>query len=462
MTTISSNFGVAALSRLILGGISLIIVGLLTRALGPEGYGHYSLIFAYLFIFTTLADLGLYSILVREVSRRDADEKLIVSNVLSLRLFALLLFLVIGNLTALFLNYPIEVKLGILVASIFSIFSSLVQLLTGIFQKHLKLYYVSLADVAARGVQLGLVFWAVRNGNSLSFFIWAVVFSEIVHFLLIFWFSRRLVRVGLSFDIIYWRKIATTTLPVAVSLVFVLLYFKLDTVLLSLLRPAYDVGVYSAAYKVLETIIFFPAIYLGLVMPLMSRHALDDRKSFKVIFKKSFDVLSIFAVPTMVFIYLRAADIINLIGGAQFVQSISILRILSVAIFLIFFGNLGGNALIALDLQKKGMWIYFVGAIFNIGANIFFIPKYSYYAAAGTTVVTELLVTILLFWLIKKETGVMFGSRVFLKSLLAAIITVAMVHPLHFSFIWATLASLIYFPVLYLLGGIKTENLREV
>ncbi len=60
----------------------------------------------------------------------------------------------------------------------------------------------------------------------------------------------------------------------------------------------------------------------------------------------------------------------------------------------------------ALNLQKQGMIIYFFGMLFNVVANLFIIPRYSYMGAAWTTVVTELLVTILLFALIWRKGGI--------------------------------------------------------
>ncbi len=462
MNAISYNFGIAALSRLILGGISLIVVGFLTRGLGPAGYGNYSLIFAYLFIFTTLADLGLYTILVREISKTGANEKNIVSSIFSLRLIVTIISLVIGIIIATLLPYPSEVKLGIIAASIFALFSSLYQVITAIFQKYLKLYYVSFADIIARSVQLLLVFLIVKKQPSLTNFIWAVVISEIVHFVLIFVFAQKLVKIRATYNPDYWIKTLKVSIPVAISLVFTLLYFKMDTVLLSLMKPARDVGIYSVAYKVLEVVIFLPAIYIGLLMSKLSRHASENISRFTQTYQSGFDVLSIFALPTMAYIFLRADDIVKIMGGEKFNSAGSVLRILSIAVMLIFYGNLGGNSLIALDLQKKGMWIYFSGAVFNVVGNIIFIPRYSYFATAWTTVLTELLITVAIFWIIKKNAGPTLKLKIFWKTVIATVTTVAIVYPLKLGFIPATIIYLVYFPILFLIGGISWEDIREL
>jgi O-antigen/teichoic acid export membrane protein len=455
--------GIAVISRFIVGAIGLVIIGLLTRSLGPAGYGYYNLIFAYLFIFSSIADLGLYTILVREISKVGPDEEsIIASKIFTLRLSFAISILVLAGLLVFTLPYPSVVKLGVIIASAFSVLSSLTQVLTGIFQKHLRLYFVSLADIISRIIQLALLIVLVYLKAGLLLFVGAVVFSEVAHFLLIFLFSRSLTRVRISVDFKYWKEILKTALPVAASLVFVLLYFKLDTVLLSLMKPAYDVGVYSVAYKILEAVIFLPAIYIGLIMPLLSKYAFSNRPEFIKTFRKAFNALSVFALPFAAYLFVLSDPIVRLIGGSGFIQSGPVLKILSIAVLLIFFGNLGGNAVIALNLQKKGMWIYLTGAVFNIGANLIFIPKYTYFAAAWTTVATEVFITFWLFRLIRKESGALADKSVFLKAVFATAVMVLLMFPFLNRFLLATAVAASYFPILFLLKGFTIDDVREI
>jgi O-antigen/teichoic acid export membrane protein len=203
-------------------------------------------------------------------------------------------------------------------------------------------------------------------------------------------------------------------------------------------------------------------MYIGLIMPVLSRHAFSNRQKFIASFRKSFDILSIFALPVMAYLYLRAADIINIVGGSGYGQSIQVLKILSLAIMLIFFGNLAGNALVALNLQKKGMWVYLAGAIFNIAVNLIFIPKFSYMATAWSTVLTELIITVLLFRLIKKETALAVDLKVAGKVILATIITVIGLSFLNLGFIVFSVLSLLYFVILYLLGGFTIDDFKSI
>ena len=455
--------GIAAVSRFIVGAISLVVVGILTRSLGPAGYGYYNLVFAYLYIFTSIADLGLYTILVREVSKVDADkERLVASKIFTLRLVFAVSILILADFLVLLFPYPPLVKWGGVIASLFSLLSSLTQILMGVFQKYLRLYLVSAADIIARACQLALLAAMIYFKAGLLFFVWAVVISEAVHFLLTLAFSRSLVKIKLSVDLAYWRQVLKTAFPIAASLIFVLIYFKLDTVLLSLMKPAYDVGVYSVAYKILEVVIFLPAVYVGLVMPLLSRHAFGNRAEFIRTFRKAFNTIAIFALPLAAYLAVLSDKVVRIVGGGGFAASGPVLKILSIAILMIFFGNLGGNAIVALNLQKKGMWIYLTGAIFNVAANIVLIPRYSYFAAAWITVATEILITLWMFRLIKKEAGTATDKTVIFKAAVATVIMLVIMRPFLGNFIWATVAAVSYFPILFLLKGFTKEDLQEI
>lgn len=452
---------IATLSRVFLVGAGLVIIGLITRSLGPDGYGQYSSIFAYLYVVSALADFGLYTILTREISRTEETESVIVSKIFSLRLFLVLVLSLASIGLLFFTNYSPIVKVGIVIASVSNIFSSMAQVLTGLFQKHLNLFLVSIADIASRLMQLLLVLFLVflRDQTGIIYFVWAVVISEIIHFFIIFYFSNRMTRIRLDIDFPYWSKIIKEATPIAVSLVSVLIYFKLDTVLLSLMKPSYDVGVYSLAYKVLETVIFLPAIYMGLILPILSKYSKTSLDNFRRVFNKSFDVIVIFGLPVAIYFFIMAHKIINIVGGSQFYQAGDVLKILTLAIFLIFFGNLGGNSLIALDLQKKAMWIYIAGAVINLSSNVILIPLFSFYAAAWTTVATELFITIAMFWLIKKDKKVKIDFGIFTRLIPAGVTMFLLVSFFRNNFIVASLFSLSYFVIIFIT---KTFSIKDL
>ena len=161
---IAYNTVISTGARLIGVALSLISIGLIARYLGNDGFGSYSLILAFLYIFDSLADLGLYSLMVREISRTGIDEKKVVSNIFTIRTIALLVFMGIAMVAVWFFPYSTEVKIGTMIVSFSFLFLAMGQVLMGIFQKYLRTDKSALADVVARIVQLGLIIACVKLG----------------------------------------------------------------------------------------------------------------------------------------------------------------------------------------------------------------------------------------------------------------------------------------------------------
>lgn len=465
---IAYNTIVSAGARIIAVALSLVGIGFIARYLGQEGFGAYSLILAFLAIFSILADFGFYSLMVREISRLGADEKKIASNIFTLRIIALLIFLGLAVLLIWFFPYSHQVKAGIMVASFAFLFMSASQVLMGIFQKYLRMDKASLAELVARVVQLGLIILFIYLDSGFFAILVALIISNFLCFVINFIFIQKYIPLTLAFDFSLWKKLFKIAFPIAISLVLTLIYFKIDSIFLSLgfinrnsANPIVDVGIYNIAYKVLEGLIFFPAMFVGLIMPLLSKFAFSNLKEFKKTYQKTLDVLIIFIIPLIIGLLILSSPIVILVGGKDFVASAKVLQLLSFAVGLIFLGNLFGHSIIALNKQKIGAWIYFGGMIFNIVTNLIFIPKYSYLGAAATTLATELLVTVLMLWLIYKTIHYFPCFKIIFKVLFASLIMGAFIYIFQGwnLFLLIGLGLIIYFTLLYLIKGVKKEEL---
>ncbi len=154
---IAYNSIISSGARIIGLALSLIIIGFITRYLGKDGFGYYSVILAFLFFFTVLADLGLYSICLRDISRPKADENKIINNSFTLRFFAGLFVFSLAPIVIYFFPYTNEVKLGVLIGSFGFWMMSNHQVLMGVFQKYLKMDKVAIAELVGRLFQLVLI-----------------------------------------------------------------------------------------------------------------------------------------------------------------------------------------------------------------------------------------------------------------------------------------------------------------
>ncbi len=399
---IAYNVVFVATAKVLSTFLALVGIGFITRYLGTQGFGDYSVVLAFFAFFGAIADLGLYSITARNISRENADEEIIVGNVLALRLVTSLGVLLVSPLIAYFLPYSFEVKLGIILSALAFVFSSGYSVLNGVFQKNVAMDKIALVEFLGKALQTSIIILAVVRDWGFLIIISSLLVYMIFNLTFVLFLARKYVPLKLRFDFSYWKSFLKESLPMGVSVLVTFLYFKLDTILLSILQNSSQVGIYNAAYKVIENFTFFPAMIIGLILPLMSRYIFTDSKRFRYISNETFKIFVILVLPLAIGTLFLSEQIITLIAGPEFHQSANVLRVLIFALIFIFFGNFFNNILIAGNLQKKLMVVLSGAAIFNIASNLILIPLFSYFGAAAISVLTELFVAFATFYLVKK------------------------------------------------------------
>jgi len=185
---------------------------------------------------------------------------------------------------------------------------------------------------------------------------------------------------------VLWRA----TWPVALTTTLNVIYFKGDTVILSLVRPAAEVGLYGVAYSMLEALLALPAIIGGLLLPLLARaQAQGNHQATRELYTGAADALLAAGLAVVVGATLIGRPLIAAIAGPSFAVSGDVLAILSLAILASFVGNAAGYAIFALGYQKSNIPVFAWGALGGLVGYLAFIPRYSYWGAAWVTVVLE-------------------------------------------------------------------------
>lgn len=461
---IAYNVLVSSISKILATALALISIGLITRYLGKEGFGNYATVLAFFSFFGALADLGLYSVSTREISRPGADEEKIMSNIFTLRVFSSLLVLAISPLVVIFFPYPREVKEAIVVIAASFLFSSAYQVLNGVFQKNLAMDKVALSELAGKVLQVSLIFIAIKLHLGFSWVVSSLLFYMILSFCLVYFWSRKYIKISFKFDFSYWKIFLKESYPLGIAALITFAYFKMDTIILSVLKSSSDVGIYNAAYKVIENITFFPSMIVGLIFPIISQSIVSDFERFRDISDKTFKVFLVLVVPLIIGTLFLSEGIIGLIGGAGFSESANVLRILIFALAFIFFGNLLNSILIAGSLQKKLMFVLGLAAFLNVISNLVLIPKFSYIGAAGVSVFTEVFVTSATLFLTvryikywpKAENAV---SIIFSGAAMA--ISLFFMSGFNF-FVRGSISVLVYLIFLWVLKAIKTEEITSI
>lgn len=444
--------------------LGLITIGLMTRYLGQTGYGYYTTVVAFLQFFGVLADFGLQMTTNQMLSRPGADEEKIFKNIISIRLLSATTLLGLAAVLGWFMPYPTIVKWGITLTSLSFFFISFQSIFIAIFQRNTDTAKVAIAEVWGRVVLLLGVWLAITFEVGLLYILSAVVLSNFSSWLINFVASLKYLKLGLRFDWPIWKDVWHKAWPLAITIALTLVYFRADTIILSLFKPQNEVGIYGASYRVLEVLIQFPYMFLGLILPILTKFFTTNKNLFNLTIQKTFDFLSIIVIPMVLATVILGNKIMLLVAGLEFYLSGDLLKILIFGAAAIYFGSFFGYIIVAADLQKKMIKFYLSDAIISLILYFLFIPIYGYWAAAILTVFTEAFILLSGYYILKKDLKIKINFSVAKKSLLAALV-MSLILTLLLSQNLITLVIIgliVYFWMLYMLRGIDKNNVLEI
>ncbi|MFA6296296.1 MAG: flippase [Patescibacteria group bacterium] len=380
--------------------INFFYVVISARFLGVDDYGMLMFGMSFVEICGIGLDLGLSAILIREISKNESKMNSYFNNVLFIKIILILVTSLITGLILYFVNYGHDLNIIIVVLFITAIINSFALILTSVFQAFNKMQYVSIGRIVSTLVILIGAFFLIRidvNANAVDF-AFLYLASSIVLFLLslliyIFYFKAK---IRFTFAKKHWLNIIKLALPFGISVIFVTIYYRIDSVMLKFFKGDSEVGLYNAAYNLIFALNFIQGIVITSIYPIMSKLFVSSREQLMKLFEISIRILAIFAFPIGVGTALLADRLILLIYGEKFIAASSSLRVLIWALVFMFLNVSIANLMNVVNLQKIVAYQIIIAAIFNIVANVFIIPKYGAAGASFTTVLSEILAFILL------------------------------------------------------------------
>ncbi len=444
--------------------IGVLAIAFLTRYLSPDGYGKYTTVLSFLQIFGIILDFGLYLVLLQEISKKNADRNYIFSNVLTLRIISGLTFFIVVPILVLFFPYSKDVKLGIVFTSVAFFLNALIQVYGAIFQKEMTMYKVVLAETIAKVFFLGLILLFIFLKGNLILILIANIVNAAVFFFILARNARKYVKFKWTIDLVYWKEILRLSWPIAITTILNLIYFKADTLILSLYKPQSHVGLYGAAYKVLEILTTLPHLILGLVLPIFAIYWFEKRNDeLKNIFQKIFNMFVILTFIIVVIFTAEAKGIINFIAGKEYGASVGLLKILIWPTVIIFFGSFFNYGIIAIEKQKNLIKYFLISAVFAMAGYLIFIPRFSYYGAAYITLFVELLMAIFSYFLLRKHTQWKVNLKLLFQVLFISLFVFAILEFISFHFIIEIIiAGILYFGLLFIFGIISRDLIKEI
>ena len=457
---IAKNTSALAFGKIVSTGLGILTLAILLRYLSPDDYGRYTTVLAFILLFGTFVDFGLNLTTTQDISEPKRDVAKTISTVFSFRILINIGLLLLLPVVLFFFPYDSDIKNAILITGILFFTQSLFQVLASFFQKELLAGKIAIAEMGGRIILLMATLMAVGLNFAFVPLMATVALSGLVQLWILLRFAASRIKIRLSIDKETMKRIMGKTWPIAASIVFTTIYFKGDAIILSLVRPYADVGVYGAAYKILEVLITLPILFMGLVLPRLSEaYAKKEGNNFSRFIQKSWDGLSLVALPMAAGILVLADKIIFLVAGQGYEPAGEVLRILILATAVIFLGSLFTHAIVAVGEQKAMVKYYFLAAVVAVCLYVVYIPTYSYLAAAWVTVLAEVLIAAIAFIKVRKKSHFRISFNVFNKALLASILMAGVIYI--FSewnvILLSVLGAIIYLMLVFVLRAMPSE-----
>lgn len=368
----------------------------ISRLLGPALFGTYSFLTTVVLTGSYFANYGLDTLMVREVAKDQSVGKAYLTNILGLKL--LTSFLTIALIVLLFQFISLDSKTNrlLLILLISLLFNSLSQTLWYYGDGFEKFIYHSLLWPMSNFIKSAIGIVLVFFFQDISLLIWGLVVAEIISFGLSFGLIiNRFGRCYPSFDFSKWHKLIIKATPLAIGVILSALYFRLDIIMLKLMKGDEIVGLYSAAYKLIEAFTIFPSVIVMVLFPSLVKdyniniHKLKEKMNRSLIYFISMGVIC------AVFLSIFSKKIIVALYGNNFISSSITLQVLSWALFFIFINYLLSYVLISVGKEKRNTINLLIITSINIGLNLLLIPKYGHIGAGWATLISEFVLMVL-------------------------------------------------------------------
>lgn len=459
-----NNSAVMFVSQCMTWTATLFLTAALGRYLGAAGFGDLYLAMSFGVIFSGVVAFGLDQQLVRAVARdRELASSYLVHSLAIKLVLSVVAFAMIVGLTYL-LGYAPVVRLTIAVYCIVILFHAITDSTTAVFQSYENLFSPALGTVIEKVFVAAAAIVLLAGGYGVVAVAAVFVVGGMLGALWRVLFLRKMVRFQFAFDVKKLRPLMIGAFPFFVYWMLSAVYFRIDTVLLSILSTANVVGWYGAAYKLFETLSFLPSIICTAIMyPILSRLAVQSRANLRFALGKGLDVMLMLGIPICTGLFLLAEPIIRLIyGKPEFLHAAPALQWLALALFLMYVNWVLGTVLIGLDREKRLTLAAGLSLVINLSLNWLLIPRYQHVGTAAVTVGTELFIFLYLIAILPRDLLSRSSLIVFAKAVISAGAMAAVLYALRGQslVLLVPLGGLVYCLVALLLRLVPPDDIR--
>ena len=373
--------------KLFRASANIFLTVFLARHLGPDNFGILNYLLAILFLFVSISSLGVNPVLVNEIvkKRRNSMPSLINSyylrfliSLISYFLFLLIIYILNNNI--IYHNYSLILGVIIILKSCEVLFS--------FFEAKSFSKYIVISQSVGFFISASIILFIVINAIDNIYIYYALVLDLVIVFILInifyfIYFKNHFYK----FNFIIIKRLISKSLPVLISTLSILLYMRIDQIMIKEMINEYQLGIYSVSVRYIEIYHFIPKIIMISILPVI----LTSRNYYVKLLGIN-SVINKISLILIIFIFLSSDIVIPLIFSDTYIESINITKILSFSIFFVFLGVVNEHWYVTKNLQKFYALYVSFGALLNIILNYILISNFGLKGAAYATVLTYLII----------------------------------------------------------------------
>lgn len=379
-----------SLSGKIVNMASALFVGILVaRYLGPENYGIMNYVISYVAIFSVFATFGLDNIEIRELSRQNDKKDTILGTCFSLRiLFAVIAYL--GIVISLSLYKTDRFTSLMILAYGLTLFTGTGNILRNYFTSIVKNKYIVKSEIFRTFIGAGIKILLLWFKAPLEYFIYAQIFDTIL-VASGYYISYKSI-VG---SIKFWKFdktivgfILKESFPLVLSGAAVIIYQRIDQVMIGNMLNKTEVGYFATAGKFVDLIVFLPTVLVQTVTPMLIRSKENHPETYEAKKRTFVSITTWTAIIMSLIVSLLSYWLITYTYGIKYTPAIPVLQIMAFKAVGMALSSSGGQIIIMERMQKWAFIRNIMGCVLCVVLNYFLIPKYGIIGSAVITIIT--------------------------------------------------------------------------
>ena len=385
---------------------SVVSVAMTARYLGPDLYGQLTIAIVFIGLWTSLADLGIGTVIVRRVSsgRGELERLVRVNSGLSLVYCLPLAGLAAG--AGMLVYSDVDVRAMVVVMSAQLVLMTMTTRFEPVFLASVRFAAVALSDVVSRLAMLGGILWLVSSGQDIIWFAVAQLIPPVVQLVVQGTAAAQRISLRPLFSVAESRDLVRESLAPMGVIVIAVLYWRADGVILSVLSTPSEVGAYGLAYTVAFNIVVVSTFFLKSTLSSATELFARDVAAFARFMQRSVEMMYSLGIPTAVIGALLSAPLIRLLGDEQFVErGAPTLALLFVAVALRFVTGTLSQGLFACHHQRFLFRLSIATLAVNIVLNVVLARPFGAVGAAAALVCTEVLGMVFASWWLSRRSG---------------------------------------------------------